>query len=173
MLLKLGFLGLGDGRQCILLDRALQTNAHAGHGSRVLHYEHWLHSTLLIVTVPLRVLTILHVVHDLAKCGTIVEVNLYQLAFLMVVNERFVMLTNIQLGIVWVRNVGEKLPNGGLCPTALLQQRSNILFFDVMVVAIAEPINSGPWGTIAMLATCIIVVQKFGVIGDERVAQGI
>jgi hypothetical protein len=36
-----------------------------------------------------------------------------------------------------------------------------------MVVAVVEPINNGPWGAIAMLATRIIVVQEFGVIGDE------
>jgi len=36
-----------------------------------------------------------------------------------------------------------------------------------MVVAIIEPINNGPWGAIAMLATRIIAIQEFGVIGDE------
>ncbi len=83
------------------------------------------------------------------------------------------MLTNIRLGIVRVCNVNERLPNGGLCLTVLLRQWFNVLFFDVMVVAVVKPINNGPWGAIAMLATRIIVVQKFGVIGNERVAQGI
>jgi len=91
----------------------------------------------------------------------------------MVVQERFAMLANIQLGIVRVYNVNEQLPNGGMCPTMLLRRRSNVLFFNVMVVVVVEPINNGPWGAIAMLATRIIVVQEFGVIGDELVAQGI
>jgi hypothetical protein len=80
------------------------------------------------------------------------------------------MLADVRLGIMRVRNVDEELPNGGLCLTALFRQWFNVLFFDIMVVAIAEPINNGPWGTIAILATHIIVVQKFGVIGDGRVA---
>ncbi|CAK9875379.1 unnamed protein product [Sphagnum jensenii] len=41
-----------------------------------------------------------------------------------------------------------------------------------MVAAAVEPINNGPWGAIAMLATRIIAVQKFDVIGDGQVAQG-
>jgi len=85
----------------------------------------------------------------------------------MVVQERFAMLANIQLGIVRVYNVNEQLPNGGMCPTMLLRRRSNVLFFNVMVVVVVEPINNGPWGAIVMLATRIIVVQEFGVIGDE------
>ncbi len=40
-----------------------------------------------------------------------------------------------------------------------------------MVVTIVKPINNGPWGAIAMLATRIIAVQKFGVIGDGQVAR--
>jgi hypothetical protein len=123
--------------------------------------------------VPLWALAILHVVHDLAERGTIVEMNLYQLTLLMVVDKRFAMIANIRLGIVWVRSVSEELPNGGLCLTALLRQQFNVLFFDVMVVAISKPINYGPWGAIAMLATRIIVVQKFSIIGDGRVTRGV
>ncbi len=88
----------------------------------------------------------------------------------MVVDEHFAMLADVRLGIVQVRNVSEKLPNGGLCPTVLLRQRSDILFFGIMVVTITEPMNNGPWGANTMLATCIIAIQKFGVIGDGRVA---
>ncbi len=88
----------------------------------------------------------------------------------MVVDERFTMLIN---DIVRVRSVGEELPNGGLCATTLLRQRSNVLFFGVMVGVVTEAINNGPWGAIAMLATRIIVVQKFGVIGDGQVARGV
>ncbi len=119
MLLKLGFLSLGDDRQCILLDRALQVVAHAGHGSCILRYGHWPCSTLLVATIPFRALAVLHAVHDLTECGTIIEVNLCQLVLLMVVDERFAMLVDIRLGIVRVCIVGEELPNGGLCPTAL------------------------------------------------------
>ncbi len=62
--------------------------------------------------VPLWALVVLHVVHDLAECGTIVEVNLYRFALLIVVDERFAMLADVWLGILRVRNVDEKLPNG-------------------------------------------------------------
>jgi len=121
VLLKLGFVGLGDGQQCILLDRTLQATTHAGHGSCILRYGHWPRSTLLVATIPFRAFVVLHAVHDLVECDTIVEVNFYQLTFLMVVHERFAMLTNVRVGIVRVRSVDEQLPNGGLCPTVLLQ----------------------------------------------------
>jgi hypothetical protein len=91
----------------------------------------------------------------------------------MVVNERFAMLADVRLGIMRVRSINEELPNGGLFLTVLLRQWSNVLFFGVMVVIVAEPINNGPWGAIAMLATCIIVLQKFDVIRDGRVARGV
>ncbi len=100
MLLKLGFLGLGDGRQCILLDQTLQAIAHAGHESRILCYRHWPRNTLLVATIPLWALAIIHAIHDLAECDTIVEVNLYRLALLMVVDEQFAMLVDVRLGIV-------------------------------------------------------------------------
>jgi hypothetical protein len=45
--------------------------------------------------VPLWALVVLHVVHDLAECGTIVEVNLYRFALLIVVDERFAMLADV------------------------------------------------------------------------------
>ncbi len=95
MLLKLGLLGLRDSQKCILFDCALHATAHARHGSRILRYEHWPHSTLLVVTVPLRALAVVNVVHDLAECNTIVEVNLYRLALLMVIDECFAMLVDI------------------------------------------------------------------------------
>ncbi len=67
----------------------------------------------------------------------------------------------------------KELPNGGLCPTTLLRRRFNVLFFDVMVVIVAKLINNGPWVAIAMLATRIIAIQKFDVIGDRQVARGV
>ncbi|CAM6073068.1 unnamed protein product [Sphagnum tenellum] len=82
----------------------------------------WLRSTLLVATVPLWALAVLHAVHDLTECGTLVEVNLYQLALLMVIDEHFAMLVDVQLGIVRVCSVGGELPNRGLCPTALLRR---------------------------------------------------
>ncbi len=78
-----------------MLDRTLQAAVHAEHKSRILRYGHWSRNTLFVAMVPLWALVVLHVVHDLAECGTIVEVNLYRFALLIVVDERFAMLADV------------------------------------------------------------------------------